>query len=200
LFSQSSFSPPSPTSSWGRIWIRTAARKVVASAAHFLAGLIALIALPRLRQFCWNELRIPLHGHGRRETAIVAAAHLLLPFAIVGGVVLWYWVWAARWDLPAVSGNSKHPPWPGRRLVDRWDCPLLLSVLPGPIIEELVFRGMLFRTWEARWGWLPSLLATSLVFAHTIQPRGAFVGSVIYICIYRANVIASRLHRGPRAF
>jgi membrane protease YdiL (CAAX protease family) len=63
---------------------------------------------------------------------------------------------------------------------------ILFATLIGPVVEELVFRGFLYRAWERQWGWLPAMLLTSLVFglyhAHFLV---AFCGSIVFVCLLR---------------
>jgi len=56
----------------------------------------------------------------------------------------------------------------------------------APLTEELVFRALLYRTWEAQWGWLPAMLASSALFA-AYHPNfvPAFLGGILYVCLYR---------------
>jgi membrane protease YdiL (CAAX protease family) len=48
---------------------------------------------------------------------------------------------------------------------------LILASVWAPITEELMFRGSLFAHLRERWGWWPSALLVSLVFA-IIHPQG----------------------------
>jgi membrane protease YdiL (CAAX protease family) len=58
--------------------------------------------------------------------------------------------------------------------------------LIAPLIEELIFRGLLYRAWEAQWGWGWSMLATSALFAayHPV-PFAAFISAIIFVAVYR---------------
>jgi len=63
---------------------------------------------------------------------------------------------------------------------------IALAGLIGPIIEELLFRGLLYRTWEAQWGWIPAMLMSSALFAayHPV-PFSAFASAILFVAIYR---------------
>jgi membrane protease YdiL (CAAX protease family) len=56
----------------------------------------------------------------------------------------------------------------------------------GPIVEEIVFRGMLYPAWQEAWGWVASSLATAVVFGLF---HGAFwpqlLGSLVFVCVLR---------------
>lgn len=57
----------------------------------------------------------------------------------------------------------------------------ILGMLTGatvvPLVEELVFRGMLLRAWTARFGWRRALIGTSLLFGLLHQD---LIGSVVF--------------------
>ena len=58
---------------------------------------------------------------------------------------------------------------------------LVVGVMVGPIVEELVFRGMLYRSLRTRWAVLPCWLLTTAVFLTDHTPAAAipvFFGSV----------------------
>src|SRR5439155_25789023 len=61
------------------------------------------------------------------------------------------------------------------------------ACLIAPLIEELVFRGLLYRAWERQWGWLPAAIASSLVFAymHPAVYISQFAAGLIFVCIFR---------------
>src|SRR5205814_774170 len=63
---------------------------------------------------------------------------------------------------------------------------LVLGAWIAPIVEEVVFRGLLYRTWERRWGWLPSALLVSALFGlyHPVF-WNAFASSIVFICVLR---------------
>jgi hypothetical protein len=60
-----------------------------------------------------------------------------------------------------------------------------MTVLVAPLVEELVFRGTLFRAWRARWNPVLALLASSLLFGalHTLQ-LAAFLTAVTFALLY----------------
>jgi membrane protease YdiL (CAAX protease family) len=62
--------------------------------------------------------------------------------------------------------------------------PNLASAIKSGIFEELIFRGVLFRSVEAMFGSWVAILVSSLAFGllHLLNP-GAMLGGAIYICI-----------------
>jgi hypothetical protein len=61
-----------------------------------------------------------------------------------------------------------------------------LTWFVGPVVEELVFRGLLYRAWARRWHWLIAMALTAAVFG-LYHPffAGAFAGSVLFTCVIR---------------
>ena len=63
---------------------------------------------------------------------------------------------------------------------------LLLGVIVGPPIEELVFRGLLYRAWANQWGALVAAVLTSALFA-AYHPNflAAFSSAILFVCLVR---------------
>jgi membrane protease YdiL (CAAX protease family) len=161
--------------SLGRMWI-------------FLPAIIILAAFPSLRALCVQELSRPIGRHWREVLTMSAGKALLLPFASVGGVAAWYWVTRGEMGLARWVGD-----WPTAAdafaratSADGIVLTFLFAVVVGPVVEELVFRAMLFRAWEGQWGWFPAMLGSSAVFAayHSTHVS-AFAASILFVVIYR---------------
>ena len=162
--------------SLGRLWI-------------FMPALLILLGVPRLRSFCARELARPIEKADSFEVAVVTAAKgLVLPFAYVGGVALWYWLTRGEMGLARWVGDWTSPleAFARAKSADGIVFTFFLGALLGPVIEELVFRGLLYRAWEAQWGWFPAMLATSAVFA-AYHPAhvSAFLSSIVFVVLYR---------------
>jgi len=151
-------------------------------------GLLA--GLQPLRRFAATELARPLPLPMAREIAIVAAAKVATPAAVVG--------FAAAVALSAgETASIRQGIWPvdPARAWTWITSPtglfqlVILSWVVGPLVEEIVFRGLLYRAWERQWGWVPSLLLTSACFSlcHPTHMASSFLGSVIYICVLRRS-------------
>lgn len=161
---------------------------MIDKAIPFVMAIVILAAFPRLRRLCSFELNNTLDPRNRNEVAAVAALHLLMPFAWAGAVALWYWVSGGEVALAHLMRQLKshdaemaHAILPAEMVRS-----LLVAGVLAPLTEEIVFRGMLYRAWEARWGWLASMLATSAVFA-AYHPNfvPTFVAGVLYVSLYR---------------
>ena len=60
---------------------------------------------------------------------------------------------------------------------------LVVGVMAGPIVEELVFRGMLYRSLRTRWAVLPCWLLTTAVFLTDHTPAAAIPVLFGSVCI-----------------
>ncbi|MBL0142565.1 MAG: CPBP family intramembrane metalloprotease [Betaproteobacteria bacterium] len=152
------------------------------------AGALLLVAVGPLRRFCTGELARALPRGAGRELVLVPAAKVAIPFAVIGAMVLWAFSIGEpgrlAFDLNHVD-PVKARDWALSPLgLIRM---LVFSWVVGPIIEELVFRGFIYRAWERQWGWIPSLLLTSALFSicHPNFIASSFLGSVVYICVLR---------------
>ena len=154
--------------------------------AIMLAGAL-LLSIPPLRHWCSRQLAIPVPHTRLHETWLVSIAAPLVAFGVVGFVVLVHWVaegpaglaqWVRTW--PAHDEQMR------RALTATGIAMLLITVVVGPVIEELVFRGLLYRAWEEKWGWLTGMLLSSLVFGAYHQGFWyAFVSGLLYAALYR---------------
>jgi len=154
----------------------------------FGLAITALLAITPLRRYCHDELGRGLPPGTGIELAIIAPAKAAIPFAVAGAIVLWAFA--------AGESGTLTSRLPFADPQDAWEWTLspmglarmvVLSWFVGPVIEELVFRGILYRTWERQWGWVPSLFLTSACFGlfHPYHFVSSFLGSVVYICVLR---------------
>ena len=111
--------------------------------------------------------------------------------------------------LNALSGA--HPTHPIIQEVGQGGWPalgiFLLAAVWAPIVEETFFRGALFHSLRARWGWVVSALVSSLLFAG-VHPQGwtvvpTLAALAIVFCGMRecrssilASVTAHAMHNG----
>jgi len=147
-----------------------------------LAAMLALV--PQYRRFAIAARRTSIAPGSGVEVALVAAAKALLPFAIGGAVVLWHWTLGGEMALAKRLGQE---PALSRGLsMESLVLFFFVAGVVAPLVEELLFRGLLYRAWEARWGWFPAMLATSALFAayHPV-PFGAFVSSIVFVALLR---------------
>ena len=160
--------------------------EIVTKGMHFGLAIALIVAFSPLRRFAWKELRVPIPRSKRTEVALVIAANCALALAAVGGLAAWYWftqgperVAQMTVDVDGEIAKAFSP----AGLVK-----VVLAILVAPIVEEVVFRGFIFRAFERRWGWFVSMMATSLLFG-VYHPFtwNAFAFSIVCVCILRRS-------------
>lgn len=165
-----------------------ATRALLGKVLIFGLGASILFGVPRLRRQCVYFLRPQIPRDRRLEVTVVTAAKLLFPFALAGGYALWHWIAGGEARLAHyVRGwRSDEAELAHAFLAAHMLQMFLLAGIVAPVLEELVFRGLLYSAWERQWGWFPSMLATSLLFGlYHPDVVSAFLGSVIFVCLYR---------------
>ena len=162
--------------------------RVVGRLYIFIPAIAILLLVPGLRRFCAEQLGKGFVPGGRLETGLVMFAKVWMPFAIYGGVLLWYWVPGGEMALARRIGEQRSLE--GEMALaltpEGFVFGILLAGLMAPVVEELIFRGLLYQAWERQRGWFWSMLATSTVYAlyHPL-PFGAFLGSILFVAVMR---------------
>lgn len=154
----------------------------------FLVMAAVLFGFARLRRLAAIELARPVPPDRRREVLVVGLASLAKAFAWAGIWVMGWWMLegpvSAEQHLRLLSPHDAQMA--RAATMAEWMRSIVVAGILGPILEELVFRGFLFRAWERQWGWIASMLLTSTLFA-LYHPNfvPAFAASVLYVCLYR---------------
>lgn len=157
-------------------------------AIPFILATAILFGFPKLRSLCREYLQRSIPIDARLEVVIVTLAKLLLPFALIGAFALWHWTYGGEQALAQYVGAWRSD---DKEMARAFQAPqvihtFMLAGLLGPILEELVFRGLLYRAWERRFGWLAAMLLVSAVFGlYHRQFWSAFASSMIFACLYR---------------
>jgi len=153
----------------------------------FVLGAVALVAFPSLRRHATEFLSNPIGHEYRGEVALAALSNLGVAFAAVGGVSLWYWLTEGN---AALEQHIKSAP-ADQQMAQAFSplgllMDVFLAALVAPILEELLFRGFLYRAWERQWGWFASMLLTSTLFG-LYHPHfaAAFASSIVFVCVLR---------------
>ena len=149
---------------------------------------LVLLAVPSLRRWCIAELRIPVPAGCWPEIACVAALKVAIPFAVLGGGVVWMMTWAPPGTLPPGYRFNDHAlAWEATLMPARILHLVLLSWLAGPLFEELVFRGLLHRAFARQWGWHFAAIVTSVLFglAHPDKMIATGLGGLVLACVLR---------------
>lgn len=150
--------------------------------------LALILGVPALRSMVLAGLRHPFPWQARVEAAALSTVKVSLTFGVWGAVALWGMHVSQR------SPDVQHYGFLfDRHLRDAhyfstWGLVhALFAITLGPFIEELVFRGVLFRLWEQQWGWTAGALLSAAVFS-AIHPHNliqTFLSAVLYACLYR---------------
>jgi membrane protease YdiL (CAAX protease family) len=160
--------------------------EVLGQAIGFGLAAMLLAGVRPLRRYCAEELRRPLPAGSVPELAIVSVAKSAVPFAVVGAIVAWAFATGDPQAIPArLRSVDPDSGWARALSPHGLARMVLLSWLVGPVVEELVFRGILYRAWQRQWGSLASLLLTSACFGlcHPSAIASSFIGSIVYICV-----------------
>lgn len=148
-----------------------------------------LFGFTAIRRHVVAELAKPIPANLRTEVLVVALANLTIPFGVMGALALYYIYVAPPPDLFQSLGLAGDPAAQSRSFysVHGLVQATLLGLIVAPFLEELVYRGLLYKAWERQWGWFPAMLATSAVFGlvHPSHMASAFLGSVVYVCLLR---------------
>jgi membrane protease YdiL (CAAX protease family) len=154
----------------------------------FVSAGCVLLGFPALRRRCLGLLSTPIPSSKASEMAGVMLLHLVTGFAAAGVVALWTWNSGGEPALARLMGSQDTGPTQLRHALSLRGITtsFLLGGLIAPVIEELVFRGLLYPAWAAQWGWVRSALATSTLFA-VLHPNmySQFMASLLYICLFR---------------
>lgn len=161
---------------------------LLSRAIPFAICIAILLGVPRIREQARADLRAPIPPGRRLEVLVVTLLKLAAPLAVAGFYALSHWMMGGS---VAVEQNLQLDQIHDRSAAIAFSIPgallgVVLAGLVAPVIEELLFRGFIYRAWERQWGWIPSMILTSLTFGvyHT-HFLSAFVSSLIFVCIYR---------------
>jgi membrane protease YdiL (CAAX protease family) len=151
-------------------------------------GFFILFGVPALRQRCLAELARPIPSGATPELAFATSLHLAIPFAIVGFSVTQHFLSGQAADLTRqASFDDLQATWNYALSPLGIFHALALSWTMGPLLEELLYRGLLYRAFERAYGWIPAMILTSVIFglSHPTHVVSAGLGSVVYVCILR---------------
>ena len=172
-----------------RHWQWAAASGFPVGATVKLAVLAAmLLTVPTLRAACRDLLRVWVPKDKTVETALVLVLYLIAAFGSLGALALWTWSLGGEPALARHVGEQV-------KSAHQWSIAmspggifgvLILGAVVAPIVEEIVFRGMLYPVLARQWGWLAGALGTSVACA-AVHPGALvqFAGSLLLICLLR---------------
>jgi membrane protease YdiL (CAAX protease family) len=154
----------------------------------FLFASAVLFMVAPLRRRC-EVLLAPRIAPGRRIEVIAGLViHMIATLGVFGAIALSTWFAGGEPALARAMGEAPTH-------ASQMDAALSTSGIVvfvffagmvGPIVEEIVFRGLLYPAWKEAWGWVTSSLATAVVFGLF---HGAFwsqlLGSLVFVCVLR---------------
>ena len=148
---------------------------------------VAIVVIDRIKPDLLSSLLRPIPSSRRTEVALWGCAETLFPFALFGALMLMHFMIGGaaaverRFPTEAIHAIDQARAFSAAGLLL-----LFAAVAIAPIVEEIVFRGFLYNAWERSWGWIPSMILTSGVFAlYHHNFASAFVFSILMVCIYR---------------
>ena len=156
--------------------------------AILLFAIILFAGVGPLRRECKGLLAVPIPAGKLPEVAAATLLDYCVGVASLGAFALWWWSSGGQAGLARHFGALDDVVQLEKSLsIGGVVASLIGAGLLAPIVEELVFRGMLYRAWERQWGWFPAAIASSIVFAlahpKTIYPQ--FFAGLIEVCVYR---------------
>ena len=163
-------------------------RDAIGRALPFLAVGSLILAIGPLRRMVREQLAIPIPGDCRSEVAAVYGLQVAHAFAWLAAYVLWFHLTEGPVALEQrLSGAGTHVQALAAAFsTEGFVVGIVLAGLLGPVVEELVFRGLLYRLWERRFGWFPALVMASTLFGlYHANFLPAFASAVILTCLYR---------------
>jgi len=160
----------------------------IGQATTFAIAALVLVLVPNLRARAIALLAPPVPSAHRVELVLATALKVAIPFGLVGAVALPAILTNDAGALARIPVQSD----PERQLAITLQ-PAMLAITVGlgwflgPLLEEIYFRGFLYRAWERQWGWVPATLLTSLAFGigHPTHIASSFLGSIVFICVLR---------------
>ena len=141
-------------------------RMLLRKSLPLLIAAAILFGMPRLRRLCRELLRQAVPVDARPETAVVAGAKLFLAMAVVSGYALWHWTHGGEAGLSAFVGAWRSEEAELARAFNpaHLVATFALAGFLAPILEEILFRGLLYKAWEKRIGWAGSMILVSILF------------------------------------
>jgi membrane protease YdiL (CAAX protease family) len=159
---------------------------LIGRAVPFLLTALIVLAFPALRRQVREELCTPILAGRRLEVGLVALAKVPLLLGAFGAMALWTWMSQGPAALEQKMAYSPNQELERAFSAQGMFTSLVLGAFIAPVVEEIVFRGFLYRAWEKRWGWFVSALLVSSLFGlyHPVS-FSAFVSSLVFIAVLR---------------
>ena len=154
----------------------------------FVVAAILLAAIPALRRRCSAMLADPVRPGTRRHIPVGVLLNLITAAGALGAFALWHWCVGGEPALARAMGERASHALEMEAALSTSS--LVMFVFFGaaiaPVIEELVFRGMLYNAWTQAWGWVWGALGSALVFGlfhGAVLPQ--FFSGLVLVCVVR---------------
>ena len=154
----------------------------------FVIAAILLAAIRPLRQQCAAMLAVPTQPGVGREIALGILMNFIASVGAIGAFALWVWSVGGEPALARSMGERASHAVEMERALSTSS--VVMFVFFGaaivPVIEELVFRGMLYSAWKQAWGWVWGALGSALVFGlfhGAVLPQ--FLAGLVLVCVVR---------------
>jgi len=157
--------------------------------AYATYGFLLLAALRSMQQAAIEPAELLGIPPGEVRGWLRTLLYVPVMFAFAA-MTLWATAFVASWLFPSLAEylfEQQRDAGPLRSLGEAGSAPLILFVVViGPVIEEVVFRGLLLRRWIARGGLWRGIIGSSVIFALLHPPFwiGAFVVGVFLSLLY----------------
>lgn len=166
--------------------VAEAHRELLGRVVQFIVGALVLVVVAPLRRAAAACLSEPIPKSKRLELALVSVGRIVIPLAVIGAAALWTWIAEGGAALEARMRSDPSSQWSYAFSIDAVILFLLIGGILAPVLEELLFRGFIYRAWEARWGWVPAMIGVSILFGlYHSQFTNAFLTSIVLVCLLR---------------
>jgi len=164
-----------PSDSWGALWLTAFVR---------ILDMAVLLVLIKSSVFSWPQLGLSRSRLGSGIRAGIRTS-LILYGGLLGAFLVYRLYSGTFPDLFPPGTVWFRLPWPGIQFI-------LISVLLGPFVEELVFRGLLYNGLRNAFSVFPALALSMLPFAmaHGFQPAHflpALAGAVLFSLSFESS-------------
>lgn len=160
---------------------------VLGNLISFPLEIAFVLSFASLRSLVFEGLSRPLTLRTGEEAAMLTALKLTLTFGVWGAVALWGIHVMERPELGAYGFLTNREPMDAYYFTPWGMTKAVLAVSLGPVCEEIIYRGVLYRLWERQWGWVAGVVLSAAVFS-AIHPHNliaTFLSAVLYACLYR---------------
>ncbi|QJR12771.1 hypothetical protein DSM104443_03864 [Usitatibacter rugosus] len=146
-----------------------------------------VLGIPALRSLVLEGFHHPVSTPQRFEALALAGGKVVLTFGLWGAIALWGLHVTHRANDVTAFGFLTEPTAMDEHYFAAWGLVgAAYAISLGPLIEEVLYRGVLYRLWERQWGWVAAALLSSIVFS-LVHPHNliqTFFSGILYACLF----------------